>query len=94
MAITNRMAITNSMGEAQFGMHAQEEMMRQRYWEEQQRRMMQSMYYDDNRNGFAVPRSQSDVKEAPKPVPSSSASDPLAFMNNQANKVLLTQGEI
>jgi hypothetical protein len=72
---------------------AQEEMMRQRYWAEEQRRMA-SMYYDENRNAFAVPRSQSDVKEAPKPVPSRAASDPLAFMDNQANKVLLTQGEI
>ena len=89
------MAITNSMASNQFGMHAQEEMMRQRYWEEQQRQMMNAnAYYDINRNAFAVPREQAAVKEAPKPVPSSSASDPLAFMNNQANKVLLTQGEI
>jgi hypothetical protein len=94
MAITNRMAITNSMAEAQFGMHAQEAMLRQRYWEDEQRRMMNAgAYYDINRNAFAVPREQSDVKEDPKLVPST-ASDPLAFMNNQANKVLLTQGEM
>jgi hypothetical protein len=74
---------------------AQEEMMRRRHWEEQQRQMINvGAYYDENRNAFAVPRSQSDVKEAPKPVPSRAASDPLAFMDNQANKVLLTQGEI
>ena len=87
------MAITNIMASNQFGMHAQEEMMRQRYWAEEQRRMA-SMYYDDNRNAFAVPRSQSDVKEAPKPAPKLAAPDPLAFMDNKANKVLLTQGEI
>ena len=88
------MAITNSMASNQFGMHAQEQMMRQRHWEDEQRRMMNAgAYYDDNRNAFAVPRSQSDVKEAPKPVPST-ASDPLAFMDNKANKVLLTQGEM
>jgi hypothetical protein len=74
---------------------AQEEMLRQRYWEDEQRRMMNAgAYYDMNRNAFSVPRSQSDVKEAPKPVPSRAASDPLAFMDNKANKVLLTQGEI
>jgi hypothetical protein len=73
---------------------AQEEMMRQRYWLEEQRRMNASAYYDENRNAFAVPRSQSDVKEAPKPAPKLAAPDPLAFMDNKANKVLLTQGEI
>ena len=88
------MAITNSMASNQFGMHAQEQMLRQRHWEDEQRRMMQSMYYDDNRNAFAVPRSQSDVKEAPKPAPKLAAPDPLAFMDNKANKVLLTQGEM
>jgi hypothetical protein len=85
------MAITNSIAAAQqFGMHAQEEMMRQRYWEEQQRRMMQSIYYDDNRNAFVAPREQAAVKEAPKLA----TPDPLAFMDNKANKVLLTQGEM
>jgi hypothetical protein len=87
------MAITNSMASNQFGMHAQEEMMRQRYWEEQQRRMA-SMYYDDNRNAFAVPREQAAGKEVPKPAPKLATPDPLAFMDNKANKVLLTQGEM
>ena len=89
------MAITNSMASAQFfGMHAQEEMMRQRHWEEQQRQLMNSSaYYDMNRNAFLVPHSQEAAKEAPKKA-TRSASDPLAFMDNQANKVLLTQGEI
>ena len=75
-------------------MRAQEEMMRQRHWEDEQRRMMNSSaYYDMNRNAFLVPHSQEAVKEAPKKA-TRSASDPLAFMENQANKVLLTQGEI
>jgi hypothetical protein len=87
------MAITNSMASNQFGMHAQEEMMRQRYWLEEQRRMNASAYYDMNRDMFVMPREQVAVKEAPKLVPST-ASDPLAFMDNKANKVLLTQGEI
>jgi hypothetical protein len=74
---------------------AQEEMMRRRHWEEQQRQMINAgaYYYDANRDMFVVPREQAAVKEAPKLVPST-ASDPLAFMDNQANKVLLTQGEI
>jgi hypothetical protein len=89
------MAITNSMASNQFGMHAQEQMLRQRHWEDEQRRMMNAgAYYDDNRNAFAVPRSLSDVKEAPKPAPKLAAPDPLAFMDNKANKVLLTQGEM
>lgn len=90
------MAITNSIAAAQqFGMHAQEEMMRQRYWLEEQRRMNASAYYDDNRNAWlaAGERLKEAVKEAPKLVPST-ASDPLAFMDNKANKVLLTQGEM
>jgi hypothetical protein len=75
-------------------MKTQEEMMRQRYWLEEQRRMMNSSaYYDENRNAFLAPRSQEAVKEAPKLVPPR-ATDPLAFMENQANKVLLIQGEI
>jgi hypothetical protein len=70
---------------------AQEEMMRRRHWEEQQRQMMNAgAYYDMNREMFVVPREQVAVKEAPKLA----TPDPLAFMNNQANKVLLTQGEI
>jgi hypothetical protein len=76
---------------------AQEEMMRHRYWEEQQRHRMamQPMYYDDNKHALlaAGERLKDAVKEAPKLVPST-ASDPLAFMDNKANKVLLTQGEI
>jgi hypothetical protein len=84
------MAITNSMASNQFGMHAQEEMMRQRYWLEEQRRMNASAYYDDNRNAFVAPREQAAVKEAPKLA----TPDPLAFMDNKANKVLLTQGEM
>jgi hypothetical protein len=74
---------------------AQEEMMRHRYWEEQQRRMMGNMYYDDNKHALlaAGERLKEAVKEAPKLVPST-ASDPLAFMDNKANKVLLTQGEM
>lgn len=75
-------------------MKAQEEMMRQRYWLEEQRRMNASAYYDENRNGFfSAPSSQGVAKEAPKKA-TRSASDPLAFTDNQANKVLLTQGEI
>jgi hypothetical protein len=74
---------------------AQEEMMRRRHWEEQQRQMMNAgAYYDMNREMFVVPREQAAGKEVPKPVPSRAASDPLAFMDNQANKVLLTQGEM
>jgi len=69
-------------------MNPQEQMMRQRYWEEQRR--MASMYYDDNRNAFVAPREQAAVKEAPKLA----TPDPLAFMDNKANKVLLTQGEM
>ena len=73
---------------------AQEEMMRRRHWEEQQRQMINAgAYYDASRDMFVVPREQAAGKEDPKLVPST-ASDPLAFMNNQANKVLLTQGEI
>ena len=75
---------------------AQEEMMRRRHWEEQRRmNAMQSMYYDDNKHALlaAGERLKDAVKEAPKLVPST-ASDPLAFMDNKANKVLLTQGEI
>ena len=90
------MAITNSIT-AQFGMHAQEEMLRQRYWEDEQRRMMlmdAGAYYDMNRNAFAVPREHAAGKEVPKPAPKLATPDPLAFMDNKANKVLLTQGEI
>jgi hypothetical protein len=73
---------------------AQEEMMRRRHWEEQQRQMMNAgAYYDMNREMFVVPREQAVGKEVPKLVPST-ASDPLAFMDNKANKVLLTQGEM
>lgn len=72
-----------------------EEMMRQRYWEEEQQRKMMnsSAYYDMNRNAFLVPRSQEEVQAAPKKA-TRPASDPLAFMENPASKVLLTQGEI
>ena len=90
------MAITNSMASALLGMNPQEQMLRQRYWEDEQRRMMlmdASAYYDENRNAFVAPRAQAAGKEAPKLVPST-ASDPLAFMDNKANKVLLTQGEM
>ena len=90
------MAITNSMASALLGTHPQEQMLRQRYWEDEQRRMMlmdASAYYDMNRNAFVTPREQAAGKEAPKLVPST-ASDPLAFMDNKANKVLLTQGEM
>lgn len=89
------MAITNSMASAQFfGMHAQEEMMRQRHWEEQQRQMMNSnAYYDMNRDAFVVKRPKEEAQATPKKA-TRAASDPLAFMDNQANKVLLTQGEI
>lgn len=74
---------------------AQEEMMRQRYWEEEQQRKMMnsSAYYDMNRNAFLVPRSQEEVQAAPKKA-TRPASDPLAFLENKANNVLLTQGEI
>jgi hypothetical protein len=78
-------------------MHPQEQMLRQRYWEDEQRRMMlmdASAYYDENRNAFAVPRVQAAGKEAPKPAPKLATPDPLAFMDNKANKVLLTQGEM
>jgi hypothetical protein len=76
-------------------MNPQEQMLRQRYLEDEQRRMMMNAdaYYDINRNAFVAPREQAAVKEAPKLVPST-ASDPLAFMDNKANKVLLTQGEM
>ena len=84
------MAITNSMASALLGMHPQEQMLRQRYWEDEQRRMNASAYYDDNRNAFVAPREQAAVKEAPKLA----TPDPLAFMDNKANKVLLTQGEM
>lgn len=89
------MAITHSMASAQFfGMHAQEEMMRQRHWEEQQRQMMNSnAYYDINRDEFVVKRPQEEVQVAPKKA-ARPASDPLAFLENKANNVLLTQGEI
>ena len=72
---------------------AQEEVMRQRYWEEEQRRMNASAYYDMNRNAFLVPRSQEEVQAAPKKA-TRPASDPLAFLENKASNVLLTQGEI
>jgi hypothetical protein len=74
-------------------MHPQEQMLRQRYLEDEQRRLMlmnADAYYDINRNAFVAPREQAAVKEAPKLA----TPDPLAFMNNKANKVLLTQGEM
>lgn len=74
-------------------MRAQEEMMRQRYWLEEQRRMNANTYYDMNRDEFVVKRPQEEVQAAPKKA-TRAASEPLAFMDNQANKVLLTQGEI
>jgi hypothetical protein len=74
---------------------AQDEMMRRRHWEEQQRQMMNAgAYYDATRDMFVVKREQAAGKEVPKPAPKLATPDPLAFMDNKANKVLLTQGEI
>jgi hypothetical protein len=74
---------------------AQEEMMRRHHWEEQHRQMMNAnAYYDMNREMFVIPREQAAGKRVPNPTPPRAASDPLAFMDNQANKVLLTQGEM
>ena len=84
------MAIMNSTASALLGMNPQEELMRQRYWLEEQRRMNAGAYYDMNRDTFVIPREQAAVKEAPKLA----TPDPLAFMDNKANKVLLTQGEM
>ena len=74
-------------------MRAQEEMMRQRYWLEEQRRMNANTYYDMNRDEFVVKRPQEEVQAAPKKA-TRPASDPLAFLENKANNVLLTQGEL